>query len=746
MDETQILQAVKAELNRAEAFIDSKIATERAAAYDYFYGRPFGWEQDGRSQIVSADVAQSIGSALPALLKIFVGGDKAVELTPRGPEDVEAAEQATIGANYVFFTQNNGYALAHDFIFDGLIAKTGIFKWKWDEKEVPVEKTFQGLDDMSMQMLAQQVEQQKGEIIQHSEYPGPMGLAHDVKVRFTKKEGKVKITVPAPEEILISPDAEGLDVMEMPFIAHKCVLTRADLIGMGYKASQVDELPSGDDEDDFVSEDRDSTEGEGDYERPVKTYVYNECYAKLATGKGGTDELHNICIVGNTILHDEVIDHIPMAIWTPKVMPHEVIGVSLADEVMDIQLLKSTLWRAALDNAYLSIAPRLFVQGDVNLDDVLTVKPGGIIRGEANSAVTPIVVPSLMGDAFQLMEYADQEEEVRTGISRLFQGIDPQAINKTATGVNALINQANARVELMARNAAEHGFKPLFKGILYLLSKHQPEQLMVRLNNTFTPIDPETWSKEYDMSVNVGLGTGTKEQQLQQLMMLGQMIQGIGGTPFAGQLLDAKKVFNLTQKIAELSGYKDVTKFLNDPEGTEPPPPAKPPEVQVAEIEAQTSMQKAQMEMQGSEQEMQQKSQLEQQKMVQEAELEKYKADLKAQTEVEIAKIKAVFEQERELQRCTMEHERGLKDIEARGRPGAVISVDDAEGSIGEVANHLRGQGEGMAQAMAMLSEAMALQAQAATDTRNAMAGIAEAMSRPKQIIRGKDGRAVGVA
>src|SRR5574343_280023 len=161
MDESQIIKTVERELDRSVSFIDSKIAIERAAAYDFYYGRPLGNEMEGRSQVVSADVSQAIDSAVPALVKIFVAGDQAVEFVPRNQEDVKAAEQATIGANYVFYSMNNGYALAHDFIKDGLLQKLGVFKWKWDESERVVEKKFQGLNEPQLMQLAAEVDAQK---------------------------------------------------------------------------------------------------------------------------------------------------------------------------------------------------------------------------------------------------------------------------------------------------------------------------------------------------------------------------------------------------------------------------------------------------------------------------------------------------------------------------------------------------------------------------------------------------------
>lgn len=751
MEEAEIAKIVQSELDRAESYVEARISYERALAYDYYYSRPFGNEQEGRSQVISADVAQSVDSAVPAIVKIFVSGDKAVEFTPRGPEDVKAAEQATLSANYVFFSQNNGYALAHDFIKDGLLQKTGVFKWKWDTSTEVKEKVYRGLIEGEVQILQSNPNAEIIEITPFEQEAPVMGQPamqlYDVKVREKKESGRVKIIVVPPEEVKISPDAKGLDVMDMPFIAHTPMLTASDLVAMGVDPNLIAELPEGDRDTLYEQENiarRDRTDSaatllnddSGDPSQRV--YRYDECYIRMDVDGDGIAELRKICKVGDVILHNDVVDHIPMAIWTPKVMPHEVVGISLADDVMDIQLLKSTIWRQALDNLYLSNAPRMFAQGEVNLDDLLTVRPGGVIRGEVGSQLTPIVVPFTAGEAFNMLEYADQEEETRTGISRMFQGIDPQAINKTATGVNAMLNQANARVELISRNAAEFGFKPLFKGILYLLAKHQTQALMVRLTNQFVPVDPETWSKEYDMNCNVGLGTGTKDQQLMQLQMLSQDIAMIAQSPFAAQLLDAKKVFNLQQKKAELAGFKDVTTFLNDPEGTEPPPPQKPPEIQKAEMQIQADQQKfqaqAQLDMVKMEKEnemtakqaqidaalrqaeLEQQAVLEKFKIQMQMELEKYKAELQAQTDLQRESIKADYTVKASYA-SNPEYGKKKTEEESQSEKSEKEQVSSMLGQLAEAVNAING----------------------------AVSQLAEEANSPAEIIRGKDGRAVGV-
>jgi hypothetical protein len=319
----------------------------------------------------------------------------------------------------------------------------------------------------------------------------------------------------------------------------------------------------------------------------------------------------------------------------------------------------------------------------------------------------------------------------------MFQGIDPQAINKTATGVNAMLNQANARVELIARNAAEFGFKPLFKGILYLLAKHQTQALMVRLSNNFVPVDPETWSKEYDMACNVGLGTGTKDQQQQQLMMFSQDLAMIAQSPFASQLLDAKKVFNLLQKKAELAGFKDVTTFLNDPEGKEPPPPQKPPEIQKAEMQIQADQQKFQAqsqidaqkmtaEQQAEAARMEQEAQFKQMEMQQTAMLEQFK--IEKQAELEAFKIEKQAELERYKAELSAQTARETAHISGQSTVRAAFAsakMDDPEDEAVK-AEKVREKEE----------------------QKSLLLGIADLIARangPKEIVRGKDGRAIGV-
>lgn len=607
LSDEQILQVLDHEIDLAKEFTFSQIAKERAYAYDLYYRKPMGNEVEGRSQVVSSEVSNAIDSTLPILMEMFIASDKAVEFAPRKAEDVLSAEQATDVGNYVFYSQNRGYSLIHDGLKDGLLQKTGAFKWRWEKNQSVVEETYYALNDQQFAMLQSDPEV---EIVAYSSQPIAMSpdgqplAAHSVTVKKKKESGQVKIIVIPPEELLLSPRAKGQEVSEHPFIGHAPLLTRSELIELGVDASILDELDSGDD-DLSLSEERISrnerteltdwhSEASGDTSQT--RYRYYECYLNIDVDEDGIAERRRICKVGGKLVHDDIVDHVPMSYWTPKGMPHEPIGMSMADDVADLQELGTALTRGALDSIYLSLAPRIQFDPDMNsglptLDDILTVRAGGVIRARTGS-INPIVQPYVGRDAFDMLEYVQQQSEQRTGAFRFGQGLDPNALNKTAT-VAALQNSSmQGRLKIYARNFAEQALIPLFRGIMYLLSKNQTEALTIRLRNTFAAIDPRVWTTEYDMTVNTGLGSGTKEQQTMALDQLAQAQAMIAQSPYAQKLLTPKNIFNLQSKKCELWGYKDPERYFSDPDKVpDPPPPGPPPEVQLQQMKGEQAMQ-----------------------------------------------------------------------------------------------------------------------------------------------------------
>lgn len=672
MTPDQLLSHCRNEIERAADYVQTQIASDRAKAYDYYWGKPFGNEVEGRSKLVTRDVQQQVDSALPGLIKTFVGSDSAVEFKPRTAEGVEKAEQQTDLANYVYQTWNNGYQLTHDCLKDGLLQKTGTFKWYWEPETKVSEETLYALDDATLGELDKDPDQ---EIVAHSEYQldygtGPMTV-HDVTVRRKKESGKVKICVLPPEEFLISPRSYSCLADESPMVGHVSYKTHSELLEMGIKAADLEEV-GGASEDSQMDQEKNARDNRtsnlslrdpaDEVDPSRRVYRYYELYTLVDFDGDGIAERRRVCLINKTkITHNEVTDHIPLSWWSPKIMPHEAIGMSIADDLLDLQFVRSTFRRQAADNLYITNNSRVYVNenADVNIDDILTVRPGGVIRGKgpANEAIQPIVVPFVADKVFSLDEVLAQEGEQRTGISRFIQGIDPNSINKTATHASLVNQSSQMRTEMYARNFAEFAFIPMFRGIQYLLAKHQTTELIARIRGKVTAVSPDVWNAEYDMTCNVGLGTGNKDQQLMHLQAMGQDVMMVMQSPFGKVLLDPAKVYNLFEKKSELAGFKDASQFMNNPADMDPqqvqqmmqPPP--PPELEKAKMQIEADQQKSQAEMQGKQQEMAANQQNEQQKMAMQGQQDQQKLTM----EMQLEQMKLAMEKQLAEQKMAME-------------------------------------------------------------------------------------------
>jgi hypothetical protein len=248
-------------------------------------------------------------------------------------------------------------------------------------------------------------------------------------------------------------------------------------------------------------------------------------------------------------------------------MPHKFFGHSLADRVSDIQKIKTTITRQMLDNLYLSNNARMaVVDGQVNLDDMLTVTPGGIVRVKNPQAITPLTVPLVANQAFPMLGYMDEVQQKRTGVTQASQGLDPNILqNATATAVAMVQNAGAAKVELIARIFAESGVKDLFKSILHLVCKYQDKERIVRMRGKFVPIDPREWSNEYDISINVGLGTGNREQQMAMTAaVLQKQEQILAQMGMANPLVSPSQYRNTLGRFIESAGFKDTNEFFRE--------------------------------------------------------------------------------------------------------------------------------------------------------------------------------------
>ncbi|MBT7683223.1 MAG: hypothetical protein HN636_02040 [Cryomorphaceae bacterium] len=665
-------------IENALGYLGGSLSESRKKSLEYYLGDKLGTEIDGRSQVVSTDVSDTIESILPNLLRIFTASDKVVKCEPVTAEDVPMADQATAYLNHVFYKENNGFQLLYNFFKDALIEKNGFLKIYWDESESVEFETYQNLsledkesledtgdeiefieeeeveDEYSKAEFEKVIEQYEAQGLEMPEMQIPDFVLYNCKIKRTKKTGKIKVESVPPEEFLIDRNAKTIEDAE--FVSHKVLISRSDLIAMGYDEDEVNDLPSSSD-DIYNTE---NTVRQGDIDeyltdnyaqgQNTKVSIY-ESYVKYDYDEDGIAELRKIVSAGDDgsmVLENMPCDNIPFVTVTPIPMPHRFYGRSVSELVEDIQLMKSTVMRQLLDNMYLTNNNRVAVMdGMVNMDDLLTTRPGGVVRTKQppNQVMQPLQSQPISQQAFPMLSYLDTVREARTGITKSAQGLDADTLNsKTATGVNTLMTQTQMRSELIARIFAETGVKDLFRKILELMVKYQDREKVVMLNNQYIPVKPTEWKDRFNISIVVGLGTGSKEQQTVMLnSILERQIQAFqlqGGKEMP--MVSLKNIYNTLSKVIENAGLKNVENYFVDPDvGKQMMPPPQPPpltpieKIEFTRIDAENKRKLADLELQA--QELQQKTQ----EMQLDFEAKIKEMALKYNTQLDTAKIKA---------------------------------------------------------------------------------------------------------
>jgi len=675
MSEEQLQGVISAEIYDAISFIDDDIGGNRALATEYYYGQPFGDEEEGRSQVVSMDVRDTVQGILPSLMRIFFGPERVVEFAPQGPEDVQSAEQATDYVDFIFKRDNQGFKILHSAFKDALVRKVGIVKYWWDESVEVKAESFSMLDEQTMMFLTQDPDI---EISAVREYPIP-GMAemnaaqgimtpppmmYDVEIKRRIKSGKVKIEALPPEEFLIDRRAKSID--EATFVGHRAMKTVSDLVAMGYDYDEMVEVAGNGNDFDNNEEYQArnpfaviSTANNGD--PSSKSVLYIEGYLKVDFDGDGIAEMRRICTVGtgNKVIRNEIVDGRQFADFCPDPEPHTFFGMCPADVVMDIQRIKSNVQRGILDSLAQSIHPRTaIVEGQANMEDVLNTEVGAVIRMRAPGMVQPFTTPFVGQAAFPMLDYLDDIKQTRTGISKAASGLDADALQSTTkAAVSATVNAAHQHIEMIARIFAETGLRKLFSGILKLVIENQDKERMVRLRNTFVPIDPRSWDANMDVIVNVGVGDGTIEDRiniLNQVAMRQEMI--IKETGANNPVVSLPQYTNTLAKMLQLAGIKDSQNYFNqlpvDFQLPEPPPPKPTPEEMLAQVQVQSiqaDIQKKAAELDLERQKMIMSDDRERDRVEQDGILRRYELELKYGVQIQSAEINAAMNTDREL-------------------------------------------------------------------------------------------------
>ena len=576
MSELELYAIIEQQERTALGYYTGEIASEQAKALDYYFNR-MDRDEEGYSQAQSSDVWDVVEGMTPQILKPFVSSDEIMTFIPENAEDVEGAEQETDYINYVVTQKNNIFEQLVMWVKTGLLQKNGIVKYWWDKSKQTITETYDGLGDDEFALLLQEVQSNPDiKIVGYStnevEILGQLEPSHDVKLKITQNKGEAKYCVIPPEEFLISRDAMSPDPKKAYFVEHKQKLTLSKIREMGYEVTDMDiNLDAGSSAFSLQAQARYNTEEldigyTNSMDDSMQETMFREVFMLVDFDGDGIAELRKICIAGKRILSNEEVDDIPFCAWTPYIQPFKFYGRCPADEVIEIQDIKTTLIRQNLNNIYTVNNNRTFISDKVNVDDMINNALAGVIRvdkgvDQIGSHVYTAPIQPLGAIIQPQIDYWDTAKENRTGFTRYNQGMDADSLNKTLGGIRIIQENSNQKSELIARGFAETGLKQLMLGIHKLTKQHASKPEVVRLRNKWITVDPRQWKTRYDMRVSVGLGNSDKQQQMQGVQMLLASQREVATLG----LVEPVNVYNALAKQAEVLGFKDYQKYYTDP-------------------------------------------------------------------------------------------------------------------------------------------------------------------------------------
>lgn len=670
-EHVELLEVLKREESASIGYESDQIYQDQISAFKRYIGENYGDEQPGRSSVHDRTVFETIEWLRPDLERVFVSGGSAATIEPWGDGTADAAEDASDYLNHLFSEEMQGGDIVDTLAFDGLLQKRGIGAVYWEDAELSEP------EEMQVDMVRlQQLQQQGVEILQLQ----PLGEGPEagamVQFQRVKKQALPAVRCIAPEDFRIA--SRSIDLVRPRYCGHIERHTKSDLManpkfesvkelieehaGESDESAEIDERR----QQRFWDEDEMYKQEVAASDATVEVRLYRE-YIYHDKDEDGYAELLEVCRLDGVILTCEPIDDNPYFSWTPIPIPHRWFGLSVHDIAGDIQKIKTTLLRGALDSVYLSVAPRTMANKNVNLSDLLTVRPGAVVRVNSTNAIggdaVPIVTPDMSGSAMAMMEAVDQMSEARTGVTRHAQGMDPDALNKTATGIKLMQNAASIRKEQIARNLGR-GLEQMFRKIYRLVVSEQDGPRSIHTGKgKFKEYDPSQWPPEAKIKVHVGNGSGDRESQIGQLMqILGLQREWVANFGPGNPIVGLGELHNTMNDIGRVMGMRTMDQYFKDPEKVAETPegqqalqaltqPKPDPKAEEAKQKMEMEGQKLQMQMQGD------KAKLEQQ-----AEMDQAKLSMDAQnTQMKVEQDAAAKQMEMTLRREQMVMEMDLK-------------------------------------------------------------------------------------
>jgi len=739
-----LIQAIdSAESSSYGSEVDSELARERALSIDAYLGRNLEPDEEGLSQVVDRSVFETVQWMLPSFTRIFCSGDNIVEFSPLNEDDEQGASQESDYLNYLVTQKNNWFELVMTWCQDALLTKNSYMLCQMEEKHQVESEQYKG---QSLEGVMKIQEGDGVEIIGQDQYPDPSGqmepvvdpmtgqpaidpmtgqpamqprMLYDILIKRTKPTKNLKFRVLAPERCKVSEKTESFRLDDCSYFEFYDFVSISDLRCMGFDVP--DDIPSdGRDPDDEEEDARDQfhdidTDDDAAYDPAMRRVRCRYIWIKFDFDQDGYSEMQYCVVVGSQVLFREECTRIPVSCIVPSIMPHRHMGLSIADMVFDIQRIRTAILRQGLNNLYLSNNQRHVISDRVDLDSMMTSAPGGLVQldpgalpseGHVQALETPFVFPQAM----QGLELMDQIRETRTGMNRLFQGVDENVVSETASGVAQLSSMAAQRIEQIARIFAS-GFEYIFSVAHELILKHGMQAEKVKLRGEWVDIDPSTWRHGRDLRIVAPVGAGNKDAQVARIMQILKVQEATAAA--GGRTVQEDNIYAAQMELAKQMDYISPDKFFTDPAVLGPPPDV-PTEVEIA---AETERYKVDTD-----------------ERIKQADL--IQKDIESSREAQIAVYRSNLEAEVRL--LIEEGKRnGTIDVERLRSISKMAPIPVGESNIGV--------GQAFGRTQQSVTDLGEIVGEALDGFREAIDALKEAQSAPKRIVKDREGKPIGV-
>lgn len=574
-------------------FASDELTESRKNALRYYLARSRGDEIEGRSDVISKDVADMIDAMLTQMMPVFATDDL-VQFGAVSEQDEPQARTESQFCNNIIMERNSGFILFETLLKDALLSKNATAKVLVDINEKVESERYKGLTEMEASMILQPNKpNQEINVTKFDE--GENGI--DVNMKRTTTKRKLIVEAVAPENFSVTSEWKSQYLEECTYCVERLWKTKSELIEMGYKPKDVIDLPTSTADTKIDSIERNQINDEQNFfntSPSMQIVELEEHYIRIDQDGDGIAELHKVVTVENILLSNEEVECVPYANGVAFLMGHRFYGQSVYDKIKEVQDSKTFFLRQWQDNALAGNHKKIAVDSaNVNMDDLTNGRPNAIVRtnGAPGNSIMEMPITDIGASCEAAMNYWDKIRTERSGSSLDLQSNQMKMPSNVGDqGVNTLIANLEKVSALATRNFTETLVHSIYKLTHKFMRLYFPEEMTAKMGGAWQSTNPSQWLERE--GINVMVPPTPTEKVLQQIELEKAIMQATNEMDRGkdGITTDESNIYQMKLDHMRLAGIDNPQKYLIDPQS--------PPALQRAAQNEQMAQQNQQMQQQ----------------------------------------------------------------------------------------------------------------------------------------------------